>query len=305
MATLRRFFASAGVPKAEDHFTLALDRKSRLDRVEVVTGRPDGADILDGGILEISVDGKTFEEVAKFRESRARFVGEGRELLALRIRPGGNTGHPLVIREIDLKLSEDLKPFAYPVEFSVDVTDAPEMKAWATDAARLCERWYPRLNEALKADGYRPPSQVSLKMKRDYKGVAEASGSQITGSVRYFQAHPDDLGAMIHETCHVIQNYRGRRNPGWLVEGVADYVRFFVFEPGKAGPVDPSRVHYDQGYRTSATFLAFVSKKYDQDLVLKLNKLMREGKYRDDIFQDLTGKSVRGLDAEWLTSLRK
>ena len=43
---------------------------------------------------------------------------------------------------------------------------------------------------------------------------------------------------MIHETCHVVQRYRGRGNPGWLVEGVADYVRFFVYEPGKAGPVN-------------------------------------------------------------------
>jgi len=58
--------------------------------------------------------------------------------------------------------------------------------------------------------------------------VAATAGDRITGSVQFFKAHPDDLGAMIHETVHVVQHYQRRRNnPSWLVEGVADYVRFF------------------------------------------------------------------------------
>jgi len=110
---------------------------------------------------------------------------------------------------------------------------------------------------------------------------------------------------MIHETCHVVQRYRGRGNPGWLVEGVADYVRFFVFEPGKAGPVNPNRARYNGSYRTTAAFLAFVSAKYDKQLVLKLNQRMRDGKYQEDVFHELTGKTVQELDQEWLASLRK
>ena len=51
--------------------------------------------------------------------------------------------------------------------------------------------------------------------------------------MKYFKANPDDIGAMVHETVHCVQLYRGRGNPGWLVEGVADYVRFFKYEPGK------------------------------------------------------------------------
>src|SRR5206468_483753 len=103
-----------------------------------------------------------------------------------------------------------------------------------------------------KSEGYRPTTQISLSIKKDYNGVAEASGNRIKGSVKFFKEHPDDLGAMIHETCHVVQHYRGRGNPGWLVEGVADYVRFFVYEPGKAGPVNPRRAHYNNSYRTTA-----------------------------------------------------
>jgi hypothetical protein len=48
-----------------------------------------------------------------------------------------------------------------------------------------------------------------------------------------------------------------------------------------------------------------VSKKYDPDLVLKLNKLMREGKYKEEAFKDLTGKTVKELDEEWLASLTR
>ncbi len=44
---------------------------------------------------------------------------------------------------------------------------------------------------------------------------------------------------MVHETVHCVQRYRGRGNPGWLVEGVADYVRFFKYEPKKPAPLTP------------------------------------------------------------------
>ena len=53
--------------------------------------------------------------------------------------------------------------------------------------------------------------------------MAATSGVLITGSVKYFRAHPDDFGAMVHETVHCVQSYGDRSNPGWLVEGIADY----------------------------------------------------------------------------------
>ena len=123
-------------------------------------------------------------------------------------------------------------------------------------------------------------------MKNDYKGVAAAGGGRITGSVKYFKAHPDDVGAMIHETAHVVQRYRGRNNPGWLVEGVADYVRFFKFEPGKIGPINPDQARYNSSYRVTAAFLAYLTEKYDKEIVLKLNKAMREGRYKEALFKD-------------------
>ena len=115
--------------------------------------------------------------------------------------------------------------FVYPIEYEIDVADAPDMKEWADKVARLCEQWYPKISEELKSEGFRPRTWVRLSLKGDYKGVAMAGGGRITGSVKFFKAHPDDVGAMIHETVHIIQSYRGRGNPGWLVEeGRADYI---------------------------------------------------------------------------------
>ena len=149
-------------------------------------------------------------------------------------------GRPLAVREIAIDSDPAVATFRYPVEFDVDVADAPELKEWAEAAARACVRAYPMINDELKGEGFRPARRIKMALKSDYKGVAAAGGGRITGSVAYFKDHPDNLGAMVHETAHIVQNYRGRRNPSWLVEGVADYVRFFKYEPDKLGPIDPT-----------------------------------------------------------------
>ena len=296
------YFLSARNPSATDHFTLVLDGPVAVKSIGVVTGKPGGGLALESGTLEVSADGKAFESVATFADGSARATPKPREIRAIRIKPGAASKGPVAIRELTIESTPAVAAFRYPIEIDVDVADAPEMKAWADKAARLCERWYPRINDELKSDGFKPVHQITMALKSSYKGVAEAGGSRITGSVKFFKAHPDDLGAMIHETCHIVQRYRGRGNPGWLVEGVADYVRFFVFEPGKIGRIN-AEPHYNDSYRTTAAFLAFVAEKYDKRLVLKLNRLMREGKYTDGAFKELTGKTLEQLDGEWRSML--
>src|SRR5262249_33755659 len=157
----------------------------------------------------------------------------------------------------------------------------------------------PMICEELKSDGFKPRTVVTMTLRKDYDGVAATGGGRITGSASYFKSHPDDFGAMVHETVHVVQAYRGRGNPGWLVEGIADYVRFFKYEPGKLAKLKPERAKYDGSYRVTAAFLAFASDKYDQELVRKVNARMREGKYSDEVFKELTGKTLKELEEEW------
>jgi len=298
------YFASVQNASRSDHFTILFDKPVALRSVVVTTGRPKGGDALDKGTLEVSADGKTFETLAPFTEGVARAKSEGHKVVAIRLKPTADLGHPLAVREFVLDSDPPVATFKYPVEFTVDVSDTPMMKEWAEKAARVCEGQYAMISDALPSEGFTPPRTVTLRLSNKYNGVAQCSGTHITGSARYFKDHPDDVGAMVHETVHVVQSYRGRDNPGWLVEGIADYIRFFKYEPGKLGPLNPRRVRYDGAYRQSATFLAYVTAKYDKDLVRKLNAALRAGRYRETIFKEATGKTVQELGEEWKASLK-
>jgi hypothetical protein len=299
------FFASEQTPGAADHFTLVFDRPVKVRAIGVLTGRPDGGEALEQGALEVSADGKTFRELVPFAEGKAQARPEDEPIVAVRIQPGAVTDYHLVIRELMVDCDPPVLLFKYPVEFVIDVADEPKMKDWAEKVANICTRAYPMINDELKSDGFKPPTVVTMVLKSSYRGVAFASGGRITGSVKYFQDHPDDVGAMVHETSHVVQHYNGRGNPGWLVEGVSDYVRFFKFEPGKIGRINAARAHYNGSYRVTAAFLAYVTEKYDKQLVPKLNKVMREGRYKKEIFKELTGKTVEELDGEWVATLKR
>jgi hypothetical protein len=311
------FFASDGNPGKDDHFTLQFDEPVSVEQVDVVTGRPKKEeDILTSGVLEVSTDGKTFERASELKivfPSRGPVSTVSTQLAggklpakvrAIRIKPG-ELKHPLIIREIKIKSDPPVATFRYPVEFTVDVSDAPDMKDWAEKAARVCERQYPMINDELKSDGFKPATQVTMTLKKDYRGVAATGGNRITGSAKFFQDHPDDIGAMVHETVHVVQRYRTRNAPGWLIEGVADWVRFFKYEPGKLGRINPDRARYDGSYRVTAAFLNHVSEKYDKELVRKLNKALREGEYKDELWKELTKKTAKELDEEWRATLKK
>lgn len=298
----KSYFASEKNATDKDHFTLVFDKPAAVRSLRVIAGRPNGGDKLDVGALQLSADGKSFEDGAKFRDGVAEAKPRGRKIQAVRIKPMRDLKHPLVIREIVLDSDPLVAVFKYPVEFIVDVREAPEMKEWAEKAARVCEQQYTMINEELKDDQFQPPRRVPMRL-RVMNGVAYTSGSKITGSVAFFKRHPDDIGAMVHETVHVVQSYRVRGNPGWLVEGIADYIRFFKYEPGKLGRINPRRARYDGSYRVSAAFLAYLTKKYDKQIVRKLNKMMREGEYKKEVFQKLTGKTLEQLGEEWRATL--
>jgi hypothetical protein len=298
------FFASANNPSDKDHFTLVFDKPIAVQAVSVTTGTPNDTWLLTAGQLEVSADGITFESLARFTRGVASGNAKGRELLAVRVHPG-TQDHPLLIREFKIESDVPVAVFRHPVEFVVDVTDAPEMARWANSVARTCERAYPMICDELAAEGFRPPMRISFVVRRDASALVYASGSKIVLSAGYFDANPFDVGAVIHATSCVVQAYRGRNTPGWLVQGIADYIRFFKFEPGVLDPPDPDTARYDGDSRETAAFLAYLVEKYDPALVRKLNESLREGRYNDDIWAALTGKSLRELGDEWHRSLRR
>jgi len=121
------------------------------------------------------------------------------------------------------------------VKIKVDTSEVPDMADWAAEAKKRCEENYPMICRELASDGFKPPTKVKMVFK-DAKGIAYTSGATITCMSGWFKKHPDDYGATIHEMCHVVQSYWGKPVPGWLTEGIADYVRWFVYEPANRRP---------------------------------------------------------------------
>jgi hypothetical protein len=299
------YYESADNIGDDTSFTLKLDKAVDIKSVTVLSGNNKGEDLLQAGLLEAAGPNGEFREVARFDDGKATAESLG-QVKTLRIRPEApkeGEGAPLVIREITIDSDPQVATFEYPVEFFVVVEDADDLEKWAEACARLCERQYPMINRELASEGFTPPTAITMRLTSEYQGVAAASGRRIVGSVEYFRRHQDDMGAMVHETAHVVQSYRSRNNPGWLVEGVADYIRFVIYEPENIGPLRPRQVKYNDSYRTSARFLAYVTDTYDKEIVKKLNKAMREGEYRDELWQEFTGKSLADLGAEWYDSI--
>jgi hypothetical protein len=140
--------------------------------------------------------------------------------------------------------------------------------------------------------------------KKDMKGVAYAQRNRIVISANWVKKHPDDFGMVIHEMTHTIQGYRGPR-PSWLVEGIADYIRFYHYEPKTKLTVNPRRASYRNGYRTAAMFLAWIEKAHDKEIVRKLNAALRKGTYKDELFKTYTSKSLDDLWAAFVASLER
>ena len=301
------YFASSNNAGPDDHFTLVFDKAVAVNAIGIQTGRVKGGDALDKGNLEVSEDGKKFETLAAFADGAVKADAKGRNLIAIRIKPMDDLKHPLAVREFSIESTPPVTTFKYPVEVLVDVTDVPEMKEWTEKSARINERAYQSICAELISDGFTPRTVVPMVMKNDYKGVAATYNTQTTskivGSPAYFKSHDKDFGAMVHEMVHVVQNYHSRSNPGWLVEGLADYIRNYRWEPKKPRLLKPEQAKYDGSYQITARFLAFLMDTYDPHIVTTLNRIMREGKYTENTFKTLTKKTLPELGEEWKASL--
>jgi hypothetical protein len=192
-----------------------------------------------------------------------------------------------------------------------DAIDAPELQPWIDKRLKpVCAQWYPRIVAMLPSEGFEAPRSFGITFT-DMNGVAFCAGGHIQCSREWFTANLDGeaAGAVVHEMVHVVQQYgrgrRGNRNPGWLVEGLADYIRWFLYEPEDQRPrVNPERANYTDSYRTTGAFLDYVVREHDATAIEKLNAAMRRGEYREELWSELTGKTVDELWAEFVATLK-
>lgn len=207
-----------------------------------------------------------------------------------------------------LALSQDLSRHVYPMApphkapaFAVDVSAAPEAAAWAAEAKLLSEAWFGHLTSLLSTVGATYPREVKLVFKPDISAPAYASGDTITINSTWIRNNPHDFGMVIHELVHIVQQYpRNPKNVGWLVEGIADYLRWWRFEPEAPRTIITKESKMTDGYGRTAYFLAWAGKRYDLSLVPKLDKALREARDPMPVFEAVTGKSADDLWREFV-----
>jgi len=199
------------------------------------------------------------------------------------------------------------------MRFIVDYTDAPQLEDWVTkELLTVCKTWYPKLRTMLAAQGFTPASLVTFRLRTDMDGPASAGGGNINLNAKWVTQVPKEaVGASVHEMVHIVQAYSKGNTPGWLVEGVADYIRWFLYEPESRGAEITARnignARYDGNYRISANFLDWVIRTYGRDgkFLLTLNATLRDGKYTEDFWKAKTGKTLTELNDLWLEDCRK
>jgi len=133
---------------------------------------------------------------------------------------------------------------------------------------------------------------------------AHAMNNEITVFTKFFKNHEreKDLDVIVHEGFHLVQAYKYNKNtPGWLVEGIADYVReIYGVSNASSGWVLPKTLDdkgnkYKASYRTTARFLLWIDLKEKKDIVEILDFKCRTGTYTDAVWKKETDKTVDEL----------
>lgn len=197
---------------------------------------------------------------------------------------------------------------------TIDTTVVPDLTEWTEkNLAPVTQAWYPKIVAMLPSDNFQAPEHVTIVFRENMRVPAAASGNRISCNADWFKKNLDGeaRGSVVHELVHVVQQYgRARRDnpnatraPGWLVEGIPDYIRWFLYEPETKGAEitrrNLERAKYDASYRITGNFLNWVVNTFDKEIIRKLNTAAREGKYREDLWKEYTGKTVQELGEQW------
>lgn len=207
----------------------------------------------------------------------------------------------------------DLTRYTYPLSkpikspaITVDASAAPDLAPWGEAARSLAIDWFPNICQLLSTQKYHAPKTIKFVFREKQDAPAYAAGNEISFSVEWVRKRPDDLGMVIHELTHIVQAYPDNKNDvGWLVEGIADYIRWWRYEPeAPRSRIDFAKAGFKDGYRTTAAWLAWAGKKYDLRLVPALDAALRRSEDPAPILNKFTGKSAADLWSEFREATR-
>ncbi len=205
-------------------------------------------------------------------------------------------------------------------QFEMDLKGADDLSQWSREVlAPVVIQWYPKIVAQLPSEDYSAPRLVRLRYRTDMNGTpAYAQGNTISLNLQWYrtQLEGEARGATVHELVHVAQQY-GRRDlqrglarstPGWIVEGIADYIRWFQYEPESQGAVIRGAridsVKHNDSYRVTGNFIDWVVREKDAELLRHLNAAARTGQYDQSLWKTRTGSTLEELEAQWKANLR-
>lgn len=223
-------------------------------------------------------------------------------------------------------------------QVTVDAQSPKAIQRFADSMKVLCEEWYAKINTTLFGANHPLPYRV-VKIHFEPKilfgpkedptevpAYADKDTVHINSDyvVRTAKEMPQDYqGMFIHELTHIVQQYPESRDAGWLVEGIADYVRHKYFEKdietklhldkdGKLTGYELDRNKgkfetegYMAGYTVTGTFLFWLEGKKSQQIVPTLNQALREGHYSAPLFQQKCGAPLSGLWSEFVVQSKQ
>ncbi|OBZ79902.1 hypothetical protein A0H81_01455 [Grifola frondosa] len=135
---------------------------------------------------------------------------------------------------------------------------------------------------------------------RPMPGVAHTFGSPTSKEIHFSldhivncasRARDEILGVLTHEMVHCYQFDGKGTSPGGLTEGIADWVRL---RAGFAPPHWRKRggEKWDAGYDATGYFLDWIEDRYGDGTIRELNEKLKDDKYHDALFKELTGHKV-------------
>jgi hypothetical protein len=287
-----------------DDFIVMLSRPVPVRSIRITTGSG-SENLLTNAFFETSADGATYAKAAAFgADGVANATDIHGDVMAVRIRMNRreSTSH-LEISEIAIDSPVKISHVQQgPPRGFIDISQAPDLADWAARAEKQMESFWLDTDALLYSDGFITPNAVNVIYRTGPRvtPVAATGGGVMTVNSAYCRQHPDDTGLTVHETAHVVQS---GGSPGWLIEAVADYIRWVKFEPQNFRfDINPQKATPHDPYRTGAAFLGWCELHYDNKLVTKLNEATRFGQYHDSLFEKYCGKPIDVLWKEFLTA---
>ncbi|MCM5528632.1 basic secretory family protein [Parasegetibacter sp. NRK P23] len=158
---------------------------------------------------------------------------------------------------------------------------------------------YPMIHERYGKRGGNEGWEVYVRFDPELTNVpAYASDGKLTFSNEWFKKNPNDIGVLTHEAIHLLQKDYQRGVPGWLVEGMADYIRHTYKKIAHEAfplPADTKTRNYTDAYRVTARFLNWMEVQSPGFNDYLHHRMMRE-RYNEAMIEEKMGM---GLDALW------